>query len=665
MAQDQNYQDLTDEQISILTKQGCTAEDWMLVRAAKGFDPARVKNTHFTGMVSIGRLDSKVTLYGGISRDTGIYSATIHNCQIGSNVYINNVENYIANYQIEDNVVIDHVALLAVDGESSFGNGVEVAVINEMGGREIPIYDHLSSQVAYIIALYRHDQKLIDNLKKMIARYVSSVTSNMGLIATGAQIINCDTLKNIRVGPYAVLDNASRLENGSINSCKEDPALVGTDVIAQDFILCSGAKVSDNSILSHCFVGQATELSKQYSAENSAFFANCGGFHGEACSIFAGPYTVTHHKSTLLIAGIYSFLNAGSGSNQSNHMYKLGPVHQGIVERGSKTTSDSYVLWPAKVGAFTLVMGRHYSNSDTSDLPFSYLIESKDESLLVPGVNLRSVGTVRDAKKWPKRDNRVDPNKFDLITFNLLTPYTVQKMINGQKILQQLKETSGLTCQNYYYNGVKIKRSSLENGIISYQLGIDRYLGNIVMNRLRQSNFSSAEDLLTVFAVETSKGREHWLDLAGMITPESGIKELLAEISQGSANSLDQVRDRLQEIYDKFHTYEWAWVAGILENDYQKPIQQFTPTDVISVIQKWISAVEKMDNTRCSDARKEFGVTARIGFGVDGDSTERDADFMALRGSPQDNSFINDLQQKLSQKKNTAAEIIDKLHKLT
>ncbi|MCP4712598.1 MAG: DUF4954 family protein, partial [Planctomycetes bacterium] len=310
--------------------------------------------------------------------------------------------------------VIDHVALLAVDGESSFGNGVEVAVINEMGGREIPIYDHLSSQVAYIIALYRHDQKLIDNLKKMIGQYVSSVTSNMGLIAYGAKIINCGTLKNIKVGPYAVLDSASHLENGSINSCQEDPAFIGTDVIAHDFILCSGAKVSDNSILSHCFVGQATELSKQYSAENSAFFANCGGFHGEACSIFAGPYTVTHHKSTLLIAGIYSFLNAGSGSNQSNHMYKLGPVHQGIVERGSKTTSDSYVLWPAKVGAFTLVMGRHYSNSDTSNLPFSYLIESKDESLLVPGVNLRSVGTVRDAKKWPKRDGRLDSNKFDL-----------------------------------------------------------------------------------------------------------------------------------------------------------------------------------------------------------------------------------------------------------
>ena len=106
-------------------------------------------------------------------------------------------------------------------------------------------------------------------------------------------------------------------------------------------------------------------------------------------------------------------------------MYKLGPVHQGVVERGSKTASDSYMLWPAKVGAFTVVMGRHYRNSDTSDLPFSYLIEHEDESILVPGVNLRSVGTVRDARKWPRRDRRKNPNKLDYLNFKLLSPYTI------------------------------------------------------------------------------------------------------------------------------------------------------------------------------------------------------------------------------------------------
>ena len=664
MTAENSHRALTRDEIKTLESQGCSAGDWNLIRVADGFDPARVKRTHFSGSVTVGRLEKKVLLFGGIERDTGLYNATIHNCQIGHNVYISNVEDYIANYDIQDDVIINHVSLLAVDGESSFGNGTEVSVVNEAGGREIPIYDHLSSHIAYIIAMYRHKKTVIEKLGGMIAQYVASVTSSTGLVGRGAKITDCGILKNIKIGPAAVLDGASRLENGTINSCPQDPTFVGTNVIADDFILCSGAKVSDNSILAHCFVGQATELAKQYSAEHSVFFANCGGYHGEACAIFAGPYTVTHHKSTLLIAGLYSFLNAGSGSNQSNHMYKLGPVHQGIIERGSKTTSDSYILWPAKVGAFSLVMGRHYANSDTSDLPFSYIVEHEDESVLIPGVNLRSVGTVRDARKWPKRDKRKDPNKQDLISFNLLTPYTVQKIINGQKLLNELKENSGQTSQHIYYNGVKIKRSSLKNGIDFYRIGTNRYLGNILVRRLRENQFNSMDDLRAILAVETDVGTARWVDLAGLVTPQETIDNLLTEIENEVISSLDDVNAKLKEIYDNFQEYEWAWIANTLQREFGKPLDQFTAQDIITVIQNWITSVEKLDLMRCGDAGKEFGPTSRIGFGIDGAEPERDGDFEAVRGTAEDNSFTTELKNRLEKKKQSATKLLGKLKKI-
>lgn len=149
---------------------------------------------------------------------------------------------------------------------------------------------------------------------------------------------------------------------------------------------------------------------------------------------------------------MFSFMNAGSGSNQSNHMYKLGPIHQGTLERGAKTTSDSYILWPARVGAFSLVMGRHVNHSDTSNLPFSYLIEQNNTTYLVPGVNLRSVGTIRDAQKWPKRDQRTDTNKLDFINYNLLSPYTVQKMFKGRETLKNLRYASGELSDIYSFH---------------------------------------------------------------------------------------------------------------------------------------------------------------------------------------------------------------------
>jgi len=655
---------LTSAEITQLTNQGCTCPDWSKVQVADGFAAQFVKTTHFSGDVRLGLFQKEVRFCGGLTKPAGISNATIHNCYIGNNVYINQVKSYIANYVISDDVIIDNVDLLALDGQTSFGNGTDAVVINEAGGREIPIYDHLSAQLAYIIALYRHRPKVVENLRAMIAQYAASVTSSMGLVGAGAKIFNCRIIKNVKIGPAATIEAVSRLENGSINSCTQDPVYIGPGVFAHNFIVCSGAKVTDGVILENCFVGQATELAKQYSAENSVFFANCGGFHGEACSIFAGPYTVTHHKSTLLIAGLFSFLNAGSGTNQSNHMYKLGPAHQGIVERGSKTASDSYMLWPAKVGAFTVVMGRHYRNSDTSDLPFSYLIEHEDESILVPGVNLRSVGTVRDARKWPKRDKRKDPKKTDLINFKLLSPYTVQKMLNGCELLRNLRATSGETSDYFTYSNVKIKNAPLDRGIMFYQIGIDKFLGNCLIRRLNDKQFINVQQLRAALKPETDVGPGKWVDLAGMFAPEDVVAKILDDIESGKLANLDQINNAFVSAHENYPAYEWAWAANVLQQRLGKTIDAIEPNDVIEMINKWKSAVVELDNTLYADTKKEFAATAQIGYGIDGDLADRAADFAGVRGTFEKNSVANEIKQHIEEKTQLGDEMIRRMQKI-
>ncbi len=658
------YRPLSAEQITKLTTQGCSCDKWSNVEAAEGFDTGCVKFTRFSGNVRLGVFNKTVSFPGGASKPTGISNATIHNCTIGNNVYINQVKSYIANYIIEDDVVIENIDLLVVEGESSFGNGTEVSVINEAGGREIPIYDNLSAHTAYVIACYRHRKKTIEKLQKMISEYSKSVSSSMGLIGKGSKLINCRIIKDVKVGAASVIEGASKLENGSINSCPEDPVYIGPDVIAEDFIVCSGSKISDGVIIGKCFVGQATELAKQYSAENSVFFANCGGFHGEACAIFAGPYTVTHHKSTLLIAGLFSFLNAGSGTNQSNHMYKLGPNHQGIIERGSKTASDSYILWPAKVGAFSVVMGRHYRNSDTSDLPFSYLIEHEDESVLVPGVNLRSVGTVRDARKWPKRDKRKDPNKLDYINFKLLSPYAIQKMINGCKLLENLKATSGETSDYFTYHSVKIKSSSLDKGIKLYQMGINKFLGNCLIKRLENKQFKTVGDLRKALLPETKTGTGKWIDLAGLFAPEESVQKMLADIEDGTISSLEQIQKAFEAMYNDYPKYEWAWVGNILQKQTGRSADMMTAEDVIGLVNNWKAAVVELDNMLYNDAKKEFTATSQTGFGIDGDERTRQSDFAAVRGIFEENSFVTEIEKHITAKTELGNELIGRVKKL-
>ena len=364
---------LTNEEINLLIGQGCSATDWSRIEVKDGFKPSSIQNVHFSGDVKLGVYDRTFELPGGVQVQAGIYNATIHNCEIGDNCHLYNIHNYIANYRIGHDTCIENVNAILVDGRTTFGNGVRVPVMNEGGGREIPIFDHLSASLAYVLTLYRHRPKMIETLDRMIDEYAESVASDMGEIGNHVRILNCGSIKNVRIGDYAKIAGTSRLKNGTINSNETAPVKLGSGVKCSDFIICSGVEILDSTLVDKCFVGQGCIFDKHYSAGESLFFSNCQGMHGEACAIFAGPYTVTHHKSTLLIAGMFSFLNAGSGSNQSNHMYKLGPIHQGVAERGAKTTSDSYLLWPSKIGAFSLVMGRHTHHADTSELPFSYL----------------------------------------------------------------------------------------------------------------------------------------------------------------------------------------------------------------------------------------------------------------------------------------------------
>jgi len=655
---------LTDDEITLMKNQGCHSDDWSRIRVAERFNAETVRTTHFSGDVTLGAFEKQISFFGGFVKPAGISDATIHNCTIGDNVYINRVKNYIANYVIEADAVIDNIDLLAVEQQSSFGNGTAVSVVNEASGREIPIYDHLSAHTAYYIAFYRHRPNVVEKLKAMVADYAASVKDSMGLVGRGARLTNCRIIKNVKVGPAGLIEGVNKLENGSVNSCLEDPVYIGPGVFAEDFIFSSGSSIKDGTIIYKCFIGQGTVLSRQYSAENSVFFANCGGFHGEACSIFAGPYTVTHHKSTLLISGLFSFLNAGSGTNQSNHMYKLGPVHQGIVERGSKTASDSYILWPAKVGAFTVVMGRHYRNSDTSDLPFSYLIEHEDESILVPGVNLRSVGTVRDARKWPKRDRRKAPRKLDLINFKLLSPYTIQKMINGRDLLHRLKMTSGETSEYFTYHSVKIKNSSLDRGVMLYQMGIDKFLGNCLIKRLENKQFTHIDELRAALKPQTPVGPGHWVDLAGLLAPEEAIQQMLLDIENGTLSSLQQVEDRFRSIYESYPEYEWTWEVNVLEGILNKRIDEITPEDIIELTSRWKKAVVELDRMLRADARKEFTATAQTGYGLDGGGQSKEVDFQQVRGTFEGNSFVQEIEEHIVRKNVMGDDLIGRLETL-
>lgn len=613
---------LTPEEIAQLQTQRCQAEDWSRIRVGEDFSVRHVSETVFSGDIYLGCFGKKLVLPGGVPVESGIYKAHLHNCQVADNVYISHVSLYIANYSIGEGTVIENIGALYTEGESSFGNGTSVSVLDETGGRAVPIYEGLSAQTAYMTTMNAHRPLLIAAVNKLSQEHARSVRSNTGFVGSFCSIRNSGTLKNLRIADGCEIDGASMLVDGSLCSSpsafqgdNNEPLLtaayVGANVIAKHFIFAPGSVVKDGVQLERCFVGEAAELSKGFSAHDSLFFANCQMENGEACASFAGPYTVSMHKSTLLVGGMFSFCNFGSGTNQSNHFYKLGPMHSGVCERGCKTGSDAYILWPGKIGAFTFIKGRHTGNPDTTDFPFSYLLEDGGKSYLSPGASLRSVGSLRDELKWPQRDKRASLKPADKLCFEVSNPFTAFGIDRGLERMEQLSKNTDVT--EYAVNGCLLKKSALVKGRKLYQSALDIYKGAALIRRM--DGLQEEADLISALTAGNDSVSEAWTDLSGLLVPDDKLGELLALLEKGHCPSIAALEESWEKLYRHYPDFAWQSVLQRLIREWDKPASALTTADFIPLIDVWESSLTALYKHMLSDAELELSMMHRYGSG--------------------------------------------------
>ena len=651
----------TQAQVGQLTAQGCTARDWSTVSLDRATDLSRIRNAHFLGAVTVGANAADVSV-DGVELPCGIIDATVADCTIGANVRIARVGSVVARYDIGDGAVIQDVAALTATAGSTFGAGTEVETVNEGGGRVVRLIPELSAQVAYLQAFRGHSGRLQKELAGLVDAAVSSARRDRGVVGAHARVLHCGVISNVLIGPHAVIRGAALLDDGTVLSCAEHPTVVGEAVQARHFVIAEGASVTGGVLLDKAFVGQACRLGRQFSAENSLFFANCEGFHGEAVSIFAGPYTVTHHKGTLLIAAGFSFYNAGSGTNQSNHMYKLGPVHQGVFERGSKTGSSSYVLHETHVGPFSVIIGKHYANINTPDLPFAYIHEAEGHTEIVPGMNLFSVGTVRDAEKWPKRDGRKSPVRRDLVSFGVFTPYTVEKMRTGRAVLLRLHETTPKEKAAVQYGGVFIKRLLFRKCARYYAQGVTCYLNGRVLDRIEgAASAKTWDDVRQALRPHaTIRDPVEWTDVGGLLMPVERLRALENEIAAGAVRSVGALSEKFATIAGSYAEDEWAYVCAAFAQEHGFAPAAMSREQARGVLAEYDEAAAARQASILDDSKKEFAAFARIGYGLGMTEEERLADFTAVRGSVDTNSVV----QKLVQEQAAMAERSQRLKEL-
>jgi len=590
-----DYRQLTQEEINVLESNSCWAENWENVQVAEEFSPYGFHRVVFYGDIRLGVFEKQVEVTKGFTKRAGINDATLRNVTVGDNCLIEKVGNFINNYTIGDDCYISNICTMETTEGATYGEGHLVSVLNEMGDGNVVLFHDLNSQLAAFMVKHFRDKQLKDSIMRLVNEEIRFSQPERGTIGNGVKIINTKEITNTVIKDDCEISGASRLSDCTILSSKDASVYIGTGVICENSIISNGCSITNSVKMQDCFVGEACQITNGFTAEASVFFANSYMANGEACAAFCGPFSASHHKSSLLIGGEFSFYNAGSNTNFSNHAYKMGPMHYGILERGSKTASGAYVLMPAKIGAFSVCFGKLMNHPDMRCLPFAYLLAYGETMYIVPGRNITTVGLYRDIKKWPKRDKRAASSRKSIINFDWLSPFTVGEIVQGKRILENLRQAGGKNVSSYNFQEYIINASSLKKGIKYYDIALRIYMG-AVLKRAVKGGF------LNKPASKTGEG--DWIDLSGLLLPASEEQRLINDIKNGSLESIHEVLDRFNDINDHYREYQWTWTYKLIMDYYG--IDELTETsmqrireDYVKARRAWIAEIRK-------DAQKEF-----------------------------------------------------------
>ncbi len=593
-----DYRPLTSEEIEVLKSNDCWAEDWTSVNVSENFKPNFMHRVMLYGEVNIGGFDKNVEVSQGFVKHSGINNTTLRNVTVGDDCLIENVGNFINNYTIGDDCYISNISTMETTEGATYGEGNLVSVLNEVGEGNVILFSDLNSQLAAFMVKHFSDKELKEKIRLLIKSDIDTKMPERGQIGNNVKIINTKEITNCVINDFCEVNGASRLSDCTLLGSIHGNVYIGTGVIAENSIIAEGSSVINSVKIQDCFIGETCQLSNGFTASASVFFANSYMSNGEACAAFCGPFTASHHKSSLLIGGMFSFYNAGSATNFSNHAYKMGPMHWGILERGSKTASGAYLLMPATLGTYSVCFGKLMHHPDTRNLPFAYLIADGDKMFLIPGRNITTVGLYRDIKKWPKRDLRAPENRKSIVNFDWLSPFSVGEVLKGKKILENLREVTGDNVSQYLYHEYIIPATSLHKGIKYYDIALRIYMGAVLKRVLKRDP--------SITPPSTQIGLGDWDDLSGLLLPVSEEERIINDLKDGNIETIQELIERFENIDANYREYQWTWTYKMICDYYG--INEITLEDANRIHEDYIKARRSWIAEIKKDAEKEFAM---------------------------------------------------------
>ncbi len=269
---------------------------------------------------------------------------------------------------------------------------------------------------------------------------------------------------------------------------------------------------------------------------------------------------------------------------------------------------------PAAEGAYTMVKGYHTRHHDTLAFPFSYLIDDDNRSVLMPGANLTSYGTVRDIAKWGARDRRTTHR--EVINFEEYNPYITSQMLRAVDTIHTLMDEKGGEDQ-YIWNRVTIKAAHLKRGLGLYNKAIVASIG--AMLESGDSTPPKAQYM----------GHREWIDAAGQYITAQKVDEMIEGVESGSITTLTDIDYIFAAFGAEYNNYAYGYSYWLLGGLLGHEPTEIEIAEAIKSAEGSRKALEKM---RESDKKKDCEISMAVGYGLHATTLlEVEADYKAVR----------------------------------
>ena len=679
----ERWRHLRSDEVERLKKNNNTSDNWDELLVADPFDPEKINNNGFFGLVRIGYVRDVILEHHDLQVPAGITNSVVIACDIGDDAAIHNVR-YMAHCIIGDRCILLNIDEMHTTNHAKFGNGIlkegepeDVRVwldlMNETGSRRILPFDGITTADAYLWAKYRDDAVLMEKLKTITENGFDNRRGFYSTVGNQCVIKNSRILKDVKIGPHCYIKGANKLKNLTINSSEAEATQIGEGVEMVNGIIGFGCHVFYGCKAVRFILGDNSNLKYGARLIHSFLGDNSTVSCCEVLNNLIFPAHEQHHNNSFLIASVMmgqSNIAAGAtiGSNH-NSRANDNEIQAG---RGFWPGLCTSVKHPCRFASFVLLSKADYPAELDIPLPFSLLNNNtaKDRLEILPAFwwlyNMYALA--RNTWKFQNRDKR--KNKIQHIEFDFLAPDTIEEIFRARHLLELW---AGKAVQRIQ-GGAVVNKTEKEfiqtgRGVLSANggqknhievLGEDmeksdrrililkpekayRAYGDMlhyyaVKNLLEYLKSRPGETFSTLCAALKNKRTQRWVNLGGQLIPEKDVDQIRSDIGKGKLATWKAIHQRYDALWEEYplerQKHAFATLCELLGSDTPTKEQWTAALDRAVAIQEHIR--DQVYLSRKKDYDNPFRLT----------TCRNAAEMTAATGTVDDNGFIKQVRNE-------------------